>query len=397
MFGEKALSPLPEKEMEPESAWEKVPHEQLLVDSISQELSGHIMLPPKENPRGDLQAIGDQRRCFLHRKPFAMGALRYAYHLWWKAMSRGIEKTWHLVVKESKFAISEECPQQVLSFFLSNHRRAQGLAAEFNLKLKEEVGEAESQVDFVPAYVFQLSDASKKSGFRYVTAEKYIAGAYTKLNSNDGWVNPLAEGTAVARVAAAFSHFSYDTTDGDELCVDVQGCGLKWTDPQLHSRAREFGPGDLAANGMKLFFRSHRCTDLCRALRLRQVDPETLALGKGLEPLPKAASASSSSAPAASSSSSSSSKVAALRPEEEMPKQQPAECLVCLDGKRSVLCRPCGHFCLCTECAQDLKNLEKNSRLCPVCRQFVDQFQPVGHRASAVHHSTFYDKKYRPS
>ena len=41
-------------------------------------------------------------------------------------------------------------------------------------------------------------------------------------------------------------------------------------------------------------------------------------------------------------------------------------CVICIDEKRSHLCVPCGHRCLCTSCAQ-----KHTPTSCPVCRQDV--------------------------
>eukprot|EP00971_Amphidinium_carterae_P293786 5832580-Amphidinium_carterae.1 len=69
-------------------------------------------------------------------------------------------------------------------------------------------------------------------------------GTYEKYNSNDGWVNTEMENREVAAIAAAFSHFTFEHSGGEEICVDIQGVGRQWTDPQLHSRTQQYGAGD---------------------------------------------------------------------------------------------------------------------------------------------------------
>jgi len=188
----------------------------------------------------------------------------------------------------------------------------------------------------VPAYVIQISDGSDM-GFRYVTAERYIPGSYVKFNGNDGYVNEDVEGE-VGGIVAAFSHFSFDHTDGREICVDIQGVGCTWTDPQLHTCQKSFGPADLGEEGMRRFFRSHSCSPLCYAMQLRRVDSEKLSLGAPLDP--------------------------------EDPCLQKRECLICLDGERVVVCQPCGHLCFCTRCVTD-GTLDAISD-CPVCRKKIE-------------------------
>ena len=41
------------------------------------------------------------------------------------------------------------------------------------------------------------------------------------------------------------------------------------------------------------------------------------------------------------------------------------ECVICLDELRSHVLQPCGHFCVCLSCAEDLS-------ACPICRRSVD-------------------------
>lgn len=201
-------------------------------------------------------------------------------------------------------------------------------------------------MEFVPAYVIQVRDAFLDTGFRYITAERYIPGAYTKFNGNDGYVSATAE-AQVMDVVAAFSHFSFEHTGGEELCVDVQGVGCRWTDPQLHSRSRCYGPADLGAEGMRLFFLSHRCSVLCRALGLR---------------------------PAAC---------------DDAPAAAPRDCVVCLSAPRAVACRPCGHLCLCRGCGggggAPLPGLER----CPLCREPLAAVTGVDLAVHGQHPSTF--------
>eukprot|EP01122_Echinamoeba_exundans_P016212 TRINITY_DN8147_c0_g1_i1.p1 TRINITY_DN8147_c0_g1~~TRINITY_DN8147_c0_g1_i1.p1 ORF type:complete len:513 (+),score=63.92 TRINITY_DN8147_c0_g1_i1:74-1612(+) len=47
--------------------------------------------------------------------------------------------------------------------------------------------------------------------------------------------------------------------------------------------------------------------------------------------------------------------------------------VVCLSEKRKFLCVPCGHLCLCNDCAQ----LLENSKKCPLCRQAIHHLQRV--------------------
>ena len=45
-----------------------------------------------------------------------------------------------------------------------------------------------------------------------------------------------------------------------------------------------------------------------------------------------------------------------------------SECIVCLSSKRDTVLLPCRHMCVCTECAQQLR---QQTNKCPVCRSSV--------------------------
>merc|ERR1719201_3040259 len=74
----------------------------------------------------------------------------------------------------------------------------------------------------------------------------------------------------------ALSHFSYQASEGEYLVADLQGvvagsenrCFCFFTDPQVLSVKKEFGPADLGTLGMRKFFARHRCGKTCEALGL---------------------------------------------------------------------------------------------------------------------------------
>ena len=49
------------------------------------------------------------------------------------------------------------------------------------------------------------------------------------------------------------------------------------------------------------------------------------------------------------------------------------DCVVCLDERKSHVCMPCGHVCLCGGCAQSVvKSRAKGEATCPMCHKKVD-------------------------
>jgi Alpha-kinase family len=65
------------------------------------------------------------------------------------------------------------------------------------------------------------------------------------------------------------SHFSYEHSKQEELVVDIQGSGNEFTDPQLHSKLKEFGRADRGEPGFRDFFRTHKCNYICQELGLK--------------------------------------------------------------------------------------------------------------------------------
>lgn len=88
----------------------------------------------------------------------------------------------------------------------------------------------------------------------------------------------------------AFSHYTYEKSKKHFMVVDLQGVismnldGTKYfelTDPVIHKHRKKnkekystwtFGRTDRGETGMKAFFKSHKCSDVCRLLGLTEVD-----------------------------------------------------------------------------------------------------------------------------
>lgn len=93
----------------------------------------------------------------------------------------------------------------------------------------------------------------------------------------------------------AFSHWTntkrMQGNEGALLVCDLQGCysaegKFNWVDPVIHSnlgKKGRFGRTDRGAEGIKDFYRTHKCNALCRALGLRhnfQYDPNVASSAK---------------------------------------------------------------------------------------------------------------------
>jgi len=85
------------------------------------------------------------------------------------------------------------------------------------------------------------------------------------------------ERLTAGEVPQAFSHFSYEYSSGARMVCDLQGCfdrerGFELNDPCMLSKvgreASGYGRTDLGLHGLVDFFRTHKCTPLCKALGL---------------------------------------------------------------------------------------------------------------------------------
>ena len=113
--------------------------------------------------------------------------------------------------------------------------------------------------------------------------ESYIEGHFSKYNGNAGYVDRASP--RLRATPQAFSHFTFCRTGGEKIVVDVQGVGDLLTDPQLHTRAGNSGPGDGGPRGFGLFFATHKCNRICRRMNLRnfRTNEESLMSGSDTE------------------------------------------------------------------------------------------------------------------
>lgn len=97
--------------------------------------------------------------------------------------------------------------------------------------------------------------------------EPFLSGDYVKHSDNAGHRETDNE------TAAAFSYFTYILSQKMLVVCDIQGVGTFYTDPQIHTSDGEgFGAGNLGAEGIRRFLRTHRHNLLCEELGLPSPD-----------------------------------------------------------------------------------------------------------------------------
>lgn len=105
-----------------------------------------------------------------------------------------------------------------------------------------------------------------------MSLEPFIEGTYVKYNSNSGYVNQNNPDDRFNEAAQAFSHFTFDRSQGRFLVNDLQGSGHVLTDPAIHTLDPErfkLTDTNLGKEGFKFFFATHECNSICRSLGLK--------------------------------------------------------------------------------------------------------------------------------
>lgn len=201
----------------------------------------------------------------LAKEPFAKGALRLAYHAYIPAQKR------HIVMKKFLFFSTDKeytCRKRFLEATVTQGTAA-SYAEKFNKARPPGVG---VEIAVVKCGIIECPEDS--SGVRrYYTYEPFIDGDYIKFNSNAGYVAPTAN--PVNDTCQAFSHFTWIESGKEIVVCDIQGVKrqhkLLLTDPAIHSKSiLEFGSTNNGVKGIRHFFRSHRCNEICTKMILEK-------------------------------------------------------------------------------------------------------------------------------
>lgn len=196
-----------------------------------------------------------QVRLAIAPQPFAQGGMRLAYRAW-EVLHDG--STIECVVKRFKPELG--LPDEANFHEAMTQMVAEGHAQEFN---KACAGRhLPHRVAFLPVAVLRLEGVQES-----YCLEPYLPGDYVKHSDNDGHNETEDE------VAAAFSYFTYVTSNNLMVVCDIQGVGTFYTDPQIHTYdGAGFGAGNTGPEGIKRFLSSHTHSLLCEQLGLPSQD-----------------------------------------------------------------------------------------------------------------------------
>ena len=190
------------------------------------------------------------------KEPFAKGGVRLAYHAYIPEEKR------HVVMKEF---LGTDDEQSCLKRFMETaliQTTAASFATEFN---KERPPGISVKLEFASCGIMACPpDMDGKE--RYYSYEPYIDGEYTKFNSNSGYVS--CEADPVNDTCQAYSYYTWVKSDKRLVVCDIQGVKkgsrVILTDPAVHDKnVLLYGGTNLGARGMKKFFQSHHCNQIC--------------------------------------------------------------------------------------------------------------------------------------
>ena len=202
-------------------------------------------------------------------KPFAQGALRLASY------ARTQESTNPLVIKTFKKKTKRLAD-------LVEDMRIQALCKAYALEFNNLVRDKSHSLDFIIVTCLQPLEAAGKGNaadgsaggedqFGCMSLEPMLPREnYIKYNNNCGGVSPTESKYNMS--AQAFSHFTFERSQGELMVCDLQGVDNILTDPAIHTRDPSrfvLSDTNLSEDGFKLFFSSHRCNTLCAKMSLR--------------------------------------------------------------------------------------------------------------------------------
>ena len=200
-----------------------------------------------------------ETKCIIDDIPFSEGCERYAYFLYDEDVKMKYVAKLRKEFIESKNML-EDYSKELESITVCHH-----IANEFDERIVNIVPKDKTNIllNYIHCYIYEV--LSPKPKYYYV--ENYIPGKYIKYNNNAGWIRTnIADQTLVAQ---AFSHFSYQYTQGYLMIVDLQGVGGFLTDPQIHCLDEDkFGIGNFGYIGFIKFFLTHKCNKYCKELGL---------------------------------------------------------------------------------------------------------------------------------
>ncbi len=201
----------------------------------------------------------------LKPKPFGRGSFRLAYYMKMRFPGTTDQRYVAKAMLRSKGPEKdrEECLQNIEAQIMSDEIAKLYNANPVMLK----------KLNFVRPFLLHFNSRENPI---YMTAEPILEGRWRRFTNNAGYVSEEKFATVFA-----FSHFSHHASGGKLMVVDLQGIqvpeGYLLTDPAVHCQnTKKFGGSNCGKKGFDGFWATHRCNQVCQALRLLKNSEQVL-------------------------------------------------------------------------------------------------------------------------
>ncbi|UJR24469.1 hypothetical protein I4U23_005844 [Adineta vaga] len=203
--------------------------------------------------------------------PFAQGSLRFAFY---GQFGSDDYEMMNVVFKEFSSATPNANRLQVYQEHLEIQAIAKFLAERFNDEITR-IFRNPRTVVYADADLVQLKTDESK----IYQVEARMHQDWHKWNNNSGGV----AATNYSTILQAFSHWNHHITAGRLMIVDLQGVKAEnaylLTDPAIHcDNLLRFKDTriNLGVKGMREFFRTHICSEICTLLELPRSQTQSL-------------------------------------------------------------------------------------------------------------------------
>ena len=199
---------------------------------------------------------------WIAHKPFAKGGLRYAFAALVNLGTASRPELVKSVLKESIFVDKEYNTAAYYKDLIEIQVIAKFLASEY-----AKVSMSVKSMKFIDVNLVQ----EMESEF-YYSVEEYVDGTFKKWMNNAGVINE----EDYACTLNSFSHWTFVASNEYLLVTDLQGfengCNYVLTDPAITclDDYDRFTSTNLGKQGLKKFFESHQCNNLCENLLLKR-------------------------------------------------------------------------------------------------------------------------------
>lgn len=156
---------------------------------------------------------------------------------------------------------------------------ARKMAEMFQKEVWEKVdGKVELEIYFNDIFIVKA-----KNKDQYYAVERVIEGPFAKYNNNMGWVDEFPkdqikensskwEFESFNKLAQAFTHYTFQKSNGFFIVCDLQGCVNHLTDPMIITKKISDNHSNTGPLGILAFFHSHKCNHVCKSLGLEEME-----------------------------------------------------------------------------------------------------------------------------